>query len=230
MQRLRETVQHWLTKADAAESPPEGPTPFGAARARPVRRFSRAQAQRAMETIDPQPIIEAMLSKEWAHHGMPRWLLAKQRVQELVRIHHAHLRPPRSDDTPFEHAKELINAAQALRTLWGNPEAGPLGQKPLFCVPAQSIDGREGRRFFESWQSLGEDDQWRFVEAVYCHSPGTEQLSTALRDELLWMFEELSKLDPDQLLPEPVLHYGTPTDEPEGLLPDLPDLSRPLDD
>lgn len=115
LQRLRETVQAWRREAFSA-----------------ARRITASEARHAIETVEPQPIVEAILSKEWAH-----------------------------------------------------PKAGPLGQKPLFCVPSESIDGREGRQFFQGWQTLGETDRWCFLEAIYCNSPGTEKISQTLQDDLL---------------------------------------------
>ncbi|MEM9492411.1 MAG: hypothetical protein AAGC55_24910, partial [Myxococcota bacterium] len=67
---LRAQVNDWL--ADIAEQ------------GRDDERMSQEDARAAIETIEPQMIIESMLSREWENWGEPRWLNKLEQKPEFA--------------------------------------------------------------------------------------------------------------------------------------------------
>ncbi len=65
-QHLRATAQEWLRKASDD------------------KRLSRDQARDALEKIEPQMVIESILSAEWEHWGSPRWYERKHDGHDIA--------------------------------------------------------------------------------------------------------------------------------------------------
>ncbi len=67
-----------------------------------VKKLTREEAMAAVEAIDPQTILGAMLSREWEHHGQPRWLKERERIEQ-------ELDQSTRDDLPEEVARTQRN-------------------------------------------------------------------------------------------------------------------------
>lgn len=81
-QRLRTVVNDWLKEVGD----------------RSRRRLSRDEAKKAIEAIEPQLVIESVLSREWEDWGRPRWYRGKEQKPDFAVLR---------DSIGFEYWRDL---------------------------------------------------------------------------------------------------------------------------